>query len=197
MNGSASGRVGLKRWFEDCIAEKRAHALRAADRARAAPMEGTLEIDLIRAVAAALELAVFDLGLDRPDDNGDRSLLVAAAADGFCLLQAVPLPEAPIAAAMQLLRAAALAALGDRGADAARWLRELETEGRLPALSLDSSDWGARCRATLVDCWLHLAMRTESRGAIPDRLAALRSRRSSRTISGLSGSRRRSAQHWN
>jgi len=175
MSGSASGGAGLKRWFEDCIAEKRAHALRAAGRARADPLDPALEIDLMREAAAALELAVFALGLERPpDDDGHRPLLAAAAADGFRLLRALPLPGAPIAAATQLLRAAALAALGDRGADAARWLRELETEGRRPALSLDSSDWGERCRATMADFWLRLAMQAESRGAIPDRLAALR-----------------------
>src|SRR5690606_11673056 len=75
-----------------------------------------------------------------------------------------------------LLRSSALAVLGDRGADAARWLRGLDDAGKWPGLPIDSDDWGVRCRATLTDVWLRLVRKYgwNDRDIVLDRVAALR-----------------------
>lgn len=171
----------MNHWLLDAMAEKRAQALREADRVQfyreMTPEEPVFDTEAIHEVVAALELAVLDLELDRlAEDEQRRDLLHITAADAFRLLRVLPLPDTSLAAGTHLLRASVLAVIGDRGADAARWLRALEDEQRWPALPLDSLDWGERCRATLTDIWLRLVRKKgwNDRDTVLERVAALR-----------------------
>ena len=137
----------MNHWLLEAIAERRAQALRDADRVQfyreMTPQEPDLDAQTIHEVVAALELAVLDMELDRFGDEKDRqAVLHSAAADAFRLLRVLPLPETPMAAATHMLRASILAVIGDRGADAARWLRALDDKKAWPVLPLNSSDWG-------------------------------------------------------
>jgi hypothetical protein len=171
----------MSHWLLDAMAEKRARALREADRvqffremSRELP---PFEQEVLHEVAAALEIAVLDLEINRlTDDPERRNHVRTAAADAFRLLRVLPLPETVTESGKHLLRAASLAVLGDRGADAARWLRALENDRAWPALPLESDDWGERCRATLTDTWLRLVRKKgwDDRDAILDRVAVLR-----------------------
>lgn len=171
----------MSHWLLDTIAEKRKLALHAAERVQfyremARDMEPVDQED-IEEVCAALEIAVLDLQVDRLSDDPERKALMSvAAADAFRLLRVMPLPDDTMEVGTYLLKASALAVLGDRGADAARWLRALETEQAWPALPLDSTDWGERCRATITDVWLRLVRKKgwEDRDAVLERVAALR-----------------------
>lgn len=171
----------MSHWLLDAIAEKRTRAVREADRihfyremTRDTP---AFDTEVIQEVAAALEIAVLDLEVDRlSDDDEQRTLGRETAADTFRLLRVLPMPRDPMEAGAHLLRASVLAVLGDRGADAARWLRALEADHAWPALPLDSSIWGERCRATLTDTWLRLVRKKgwSDRDAVLERVAALR-----------------------
>ncbi|MBW7896682.1 MAG: DEAD/DEAH box helicase [Opitutaceae bacterium] len=171
----------MSHWLLDAITEKRTRALREADRIQ---FYRELSRDLpdfdqvaLRETAAALEIAVLDLEIDRLSENPERRALVrGAAADAFRLLRVLPVPETGMEAGSHLLRASSLAVLGDRGADAARWLRSLETEHAWPTLPLDSPNWGERCRATLTDIWLRLVRKKgwSDRDTVLERVAALR-----------------------
>ena len=151
----------MSHWLLEAIAERRAQALRDADRVQfyreMTPQAPDFDAQTMHEIVAALELAVLDMELDRfGDDEARQAVLHSAAADAFRLLRVLPLPEAPMAAATHMLRASVLAVIGDRGADAARWLRTLDEKQAWPALPLNSTDWGERCRATLTDVWLRL-----------------------------------------
>lgn len=171
----------MSHWLLDTMAEKRTRALHEADRVQFF-REMSREVpgfdqEAIREVAAALEIAVLDLEIDRLADDPDRRALVrCASADAFRLLRVLPLPEAAMDVGTHLLHAAALAVLGDRGADAARWLRALESDHAWPILPLESDNWGERCRATLTDTWLRLVRKKgwDDRDAVLARVAALR-----------------------
>ena len=172
----------MNHWLLDAITEKRVSALREADRiqfyremAREVP---DFDTAAFQEIAAALEIAVLDLEVDRLTEDAERlAMMRSAAADAFHVLRVLPIPERSLEAGTHLLRAATLAVLGDRGADAARWLRGLESAGGWPALALDSQDWGERCRATLTDVWLRLVRKKgwTDRDAVLERVAALRS----------------------
>ncbi len=172
----------MSHWLLEAIAKRRAQALRDADRVQfyreMTPQEPDFDAQAMHEVVAALELAVLDMELDRfGDDEARQAVLHSAAADAFRLLRVLPLPEAPMAAATHMLRASVLAVIGDRGADAARWLRALDEQQAWPALPLNSSDWGERCRATLTDVWLRLVRKQgwSDRDTVLERVAALRS----------------------
>lgn len=172
----------MNHWLLDAVAEQRSFALREADRVqfhremgREAP---TFDDALLREMASALEIAVLDLKVDRLADEPEQlALSRQAAADAFRLLRMLPVPAEPMVAGTHLLRASVLAVLGDRGADAARWLRTLDEAGHWPALPLDARNWGERCRATLTDVWLRLVRKRgwSDRDAVLERVAALRS----------------------
>lgn len=171
----------MSHWLLDAMAERRCLALREADRVqfyremgREVPL---FDEELLRETAAALEIAVLDLAVDRlADDPESLALSRLAATDAFRLLRMLSLPAEPMAAGTHLLRASVLAVLGDRGADAARWLRALDAVGQWPDLSLSAHDWGERCRATLTDVWLRLVRKKgwSDRDAVLERVAALR-----------------------
>lgn len=171
----------MNHWLLDAIAEKRTSALREADRiqfyremAREVP---DFDTRAIQEIAESLEIAVLDLEVDRLSEDRDREATMrGAAADAFHVLRVLPIPENPMEAGTHLLRASTLAVLGDRGADAARWLRALDTDGAWPAFGIESHDWGQRCRATITDVWLRLVRKKgwTDRDAVLDRVAALR-----------------------
>lgn len=172
----------MSHWLLDTMADKRRLALREADRMQFYREMGREVTDFdeeaLREVAAALEIAVLDLGVDRlTDDPEQRTLLRQSAEDAFRLLRMLPLPTSPMDAGTHLLRASVLAVLGDRGADAARWLRSLDESQQWPDLLLDSPNWGERCWATLTDVWLRLVRKKgwSDRDTILERVAALRS----------------------
>lgn len=172
----------MTHWLLDTMNDKRQRALREADRVQfyremAPDHVDALDSDVLRDVAAALELAVLDIKLTRGDgDAAPLTTLRGAAADAFRLLRVLPLPDEAMAAGTQLLRASALAIIGDRGSDAARWLRDLQDKKAWPALPLGAADWGTRCRATLTDVWLRLVRKKGwgDRDAVLEQVAALR-----------------------
>ena len=171
----------MSHWLLDAIADKRSLALGEADRVQfhreMTSKEPALDAQAIQEVVDALELAVLDMELEPfVDSEIDREVMRRAAEDAFRLLRTLPLPEAPMDSATRLLRASALAVIGDRGADAARWLRALEQEQAWPVVPLDSQDWGERCRATLTDVWLRLIRKKGwfDRDAVLEQVAALR-----------------------
>lgn len=172
----------MSHWLLDTMADKRRLALREADRMQfyreMGRETGHFDTEALSEVAAALEIAVLDLEVDRLDyDPEQRTLLRQSAEDAFRLLRMLPLPSSPMDAGTHLLRASVLAVLGDRGADAARWLRSLEESQQWPDLLLDSPDWGERCRATLTDVWLRLVRKKgwSDRDTVLERVATLRS----------------------
>ena len=65
-----------------------------------------------------------------------------------------------------------LAVLGDKGADAARWLRE-DSWHELP---VESADWSERTWATILDIWLRLIRKEgwEDRDTVLQRISSLR-----------------------
>ncbi|MDP2833066.1 MAG: DEAD/DEAH box helicase [Pseudomonadota bacterium] len=99
-------------------------------------------------VLDGLELAV----LDALDDEARLDDMRVYSAQAFQLIRALPYPKEPLAAGKHCLRMACLGVLGERGADAARILREAPW----PELPLSSDSWGERVIATLVDVWLRL-----------------------------------------
>ncbi len=172
----------MSHWLLDTMADKRRLALREADRMqfyREMGREVThVNEETLREVAAALEIAVLDLEVDRlAEDHERRALSRQAAGDAFRLLRMLPLPTNPMDAGTHLLRASVLAVLGDRGADAARWLRSLDESQQWPDLPLGAPNWGERCRATLTDVWLRLVRKKgwSDRDTVLERVAALRS----------------------
>jgi hypothetical protein len=172
----------MNHWLLDAIQEKRATALREADRVQfrreLAGETPTADLALLHDTAAALEIATLDLaGTPRlADEPALLALMRESAGDAFRLLRALPLAGEPMADGTHLLRASCLAVLGDRGADAARWLRALDEGDGWPLLPLDAADWGIRCRATIVDVWLRLVRKRgwADRDAVLERVAALR-----------------------
>ena len=123
--------------------------------------------DQLRFIANGLELEVFDLlESDRIED------LRAASADAFQVGRVIPLPERPLDAAEVLVRVSCLGVLGDRGADVRRVLMDAE----LPALPLESGDWGTRVWGAILDVWLRLLRKDgwDDLEAVQNRVALLR-----------------------
>lgn len=171
----------MSHWLLDAIADKRSLVMREANRVQfyreMSPEAPAFDAQAMQDMASALELAVLDMELDRfADDATSLNVMRHAAEDAFRLWRALLLPSEPMEAATQLLRASALAVIGDRGADAARWLRSLEDDQISPALPLDSANWGERCQAVLTDIWLRLVRKKgwSDRDIVLERVAALR-----------------------
>lgn len=128
---------------------------------------------LLKRGAESMELVVIDIIAARPLDweCDDISDLRSAAADGFRFWKQFPFEE-DIASARTILRAACMAVLGERGADAARWLRTFEW----PQAGLSSDDWRIRTWSTIIDIWLRLIRKSgwNDRDAVLQRISDLR-----------------------
>ena len=152
----------MNHWLLDVIEDRRRAALKASDKAEVyrelLSTDAELNLDLIRDMADALELASLDLILERFEENEDKEkLLRFAACDAFQLFKTLFTSEnPPLEQGKTLLRASCLAVLGDRGTDATRWLRALENTGDWPDLPINSENWSERTWATLIDVWLRL-----------------------------------------
>src|SRR5690625_6205894 len=94
----------MSHWLLDTMEDKRRLALREADRIQFYREMGRQSPDfdeeVLRETAAALEIAVLDLEVDRLNDNPEqqeqRSLSRQAAEDAFRLLRMLPLPTNPM-----------------------------------------------------------------------------------------------------
>lgn len=119
-------------------------------------------------VTSALELELFDA----LDDERRALELRAIAAETFQIARTLAWPEEPVAAAQWLVRLGCLAVIGDRSAD----FRRIITELQLPALPLDSSDWGVRVWSSVLDVWLRLLRKHgwDDLDAVQERVVALR-----------------------
>ncbi len=161
----------------DLIASTRADALCQASRAQIhrellkQPLNEHAQ--LMARAAEALELVVLDLLLatDKDNEAAQRNLRLCAA-DAFRLMRAMPRPTDRVEAAAFLLRAGALAVLGDKGADAARWL----SEEPWPELAPETADWRTQTWSTILDVWLCLIRKQgwTDRDAVLDGVARLR-----------------------
>lgn len=167
----------MSHWLLDSISEKRLSALKIADRIQIHQelLKQNIEIDFLtlKDVSNALELTALDLILDRfEEDDNKLKMMRECATDAFRILRVLPLPEDSILASYQLLRMSSLAILGDRGADAARILKQIEW----PVLPFDSDDWGKRTWSTIVDVWLRLIRKKswEDRDTVLQRISDLR-----------------------
>ncbi|MBF0236388.1 MAG: DEAD/DEAH box helicase [SAR324 cluster bacterium] len=168
----------MSHWLLDSISEKRASALKTAEKIQVykelLQQEVPVDVTEIDDIANALELAALDLILERfEEDDTKLKMMRECAADAFKLLRVLPLPEDPIKVSYQLLRMSSLAVLGDRGTDASRLLKELEW----PVMPFDSDDWGKRAWSTITDIWLRLIRKKgwEDRDLVLRRVADLRS----------------------
>lgn len=167
----------MTHWLLNALGDTRQQALKQASHAQiyqellhASFSENE---ELIRRCAETLELVVLDLTLENiTDDEAKQKELKLAAADAFRLLRVLPRPENTMDCAKFLLRVAILAVLGDKGPDAARWLREEPW----PDLPLASNDWGQRTWATILDIWLRLIRKDgwSDRDGVLERIAGLR-----------------------
>ena len=167
----------MMHWLLNALGDKRQQALQQASHAQI--YQELLNVSfsenagLIRSCAEALEMVVLDLTIDNiKDDEAKQNELKLSSADAFCLLRVLPRPADPMDCAMFLLRTGALAVLGDKGPDAARWLRE----NPWPDLPLMSDDWRQRTWATILDIWLRLIRKDgwSDRDAILERIVDLR-----------------------
>jgi replicative superfamily II helicase len=150
----------MSHWLLDTITEKRNAALLEANRIELHReiLHSNIETDmyLIRETADALEIAVLDLIKNAEDDPAQENIMREAAFDSFRLLRVLPLSFSPIENGMLLLRASALAILGDRGADASRWLRIIQEQGKWPIRLSNSGNWGEQTWSAILEVWLCL-----------------------------------------
>jgi len=119
-------------------------------------------------VTDALELQLFD-ALDYEHRVVE---LRAVAAETFQVARTLTWPEGQVPAAQWLVRLGCFAVLGDRSADFRRTLRDIE----LPALPLNSPDWGIRVWSSVLDVWLRLLRKRgwEDLDAVQERIVAMR-----------------------
>ena len=167
----------MSHWLLDRLDDTRKQALEQANRAQIhhEMFQASFSEDaqLIRRSAEMLEMVVMDLLLeDIADDEEKQKELKLSGADAFRLLRVLPRPDDPLDDGTFLLRAGTLAVLGDKGSDAARWLRE----EKWPELPLESSDWSKRTWATILDIWLRLIRKNGwlDRDAVLEHIARLR-----------------------
>ena len=168
----------MSNWLLDQMSDARQAAIQLAVRAhiRSELLQDHTEPDeeIIQRSAEVLELAVLELLLQVDpyrDQVGQRELR-SAAADAFRLMQAISRPEAAIDGAAFMLRASALAVLGDKGFDASRWLKGHSW----PALPMESGDWRDRTFSTVLEVWLRLIRKDgwNDRDAVLELISRLR-----------------------
>ena len=161
-------------WISASIGQEKIHnAITESGRRR---LQSTLRIDQaaqlddqhLRFVADGLELGVFDL-LDA-ENAGE---LRVAAAEAFQVARVLPRSGTPVDVAQLLVRCGCLGVLGERASDVKRLLSEEE----LPALPLDSDNWGIRVWSTILDVWLRLLRKRgwDDLDAVQTQVASLRS----------------------
>jgi len=167
----------MSHWLLEKLSEARQQALKQASHAQVhrelLDTPFSEDAELIRRTAEALEMVVLDLLLEGTVDDDDKLRdLRLSSADAFRLLRVLPRPDDAVEAAKFLLRAGALAVLGDKGSDAARWLLE-DGWAELP---VESEHWSERTWATIVDIWLRLIRKHgwEDRDTVLQRIASLR-----------------------
>lgn len=121
-----------------------------------------------------MELIVIDIIANRPFDWESTSIsdMRSAAADAFRFWKHLPFDE-DVTSGRNILRAACLAILGERGADAGRWLRTIAW----PQSGLGSDDWRIRTWSTIIDIWLRLIRKKgwDDRDVVLQRIRDLRS----------------------
>ena len=129
---------------------------------------------LLRRGAESMDLAVVDIIASRPFDweGQDVDDLRTAASEAFRFQKYLPFTS-DVVGARRILRAACMAVLGERGADAARWLNAIEW----PGADLHSEDWRIRTWSSIADIWLRLIRKNgwEDRDAVLARISELRS----------------------
>ena len=180
----------MTHWLLDSLVDERRSALKSAERIQIYRelLDQKAEVGFaeLEKVADALELAALDLILN-PLEHDDNKLKRRreCATDAFRLLRELSLSEDPIQASSQLLRMSALAVLGDRGADAARALKQKDWSN----LPLSSTDWRERTWSTIIDMWLRLIRKKgwEDRDIVLERIANLREQQSQYEKSYLDG----------
>ena len=167
----------MSHWLLEQLGAGRQQALKQASRSQIyrelLDTPYSENMTLMQRTAEALQLVVLDLALDGANDDEEKlQELKLSAADAFRLLRVLPRPEHARETAMFLLRACTLGVLGDKGSDAARWLREEPW----PELPLESSDWSERTWATILDVWLRLVRKGgwTDRDTVLGRIASLR-----------------------
>lgn len=167
----------MSQWLLDHLHEKRRVALGYADRAQvySEVTERIPEIDfaLIQDVVSMLELVLMDFFLSPPEEDSEQlGEMRACAGDAFKLLRITPMPSMPLERSKHLLRLSTLAVLADRGADAARLLRNTDWSFSF----CEQDDWGTRTWLVIADAWLRLIRKKgwEDRDAVLHRIAELR-----------------------
>ena len=167
----------MSHWLLEKLSETRQQARKQAEHTQIfhALLNEPFAVDdeLIRKSAEMLEIVVLDLVIeDIADDEEKQRELKLAAADAFRLLRVLPRPTDPLDVGMFLLKAVALAVLGDKGTDAARWMKEEPW----PDLPIDSEDWRRRTWATVLDIWLRLIRKDgwSDRDEVLERISHLR-----------------------
>ncbi|MBA1445581.1 MAG: DEAD/DEAH box helicase [Chromatiales bacterium] len=145
----------MSTWILDSIGEERIEAARnevarrlLTDALAHEPTAPEVDDQQLGFLADGLELAV----LDAMDDDGRIDEMRQAGADAFQILRVLPRPVDALKAGRHCLRQACLAVLGERGADAARILREQPW----PELPLAAEEWGEQAMAAILDAWLRL-----------------------------------------
>jgi hypothetical protein len=160
-------------WIRTAVGEERLRLTSTeASRRRLTDALGTPASDVddteLQFVMNALELQLFDA----LEDEERVAELRAVAAEIFQIARTLAWPDEPVAAAQWLVRLGCIAVVGDRSAD----FRRNVTEHELPALPLDSQDWGLRVWSSVLDVWLRL-LRTrgwDDLDAVQERIVAIR-----------------------
>lgn len=161
-------------WLRTAVGEDRLRettteaSRRRLAQALESPSSSAMDEEELRFIANALELQVFDC----LDDDQRAGELRTAAAETFQIARTLTWPEEPVAAADWLVRLGCLAVLGDRSAD----FRRIVTETELPALPLDSPDWGVRVWSSVLAVWLRLLRKHgwDDLDAVQERIVAIR-----------------------
>ena len=167
----------MNHFLLDKFKDARRQAIKQAEQAHVlnelSDLNVNVDIDLIQRTAEFLQLAVVDFLLESlEDDNAKLQELKRTAADAFRLLRTLPIPSDNLEAGMFMLRAGTLAVLGDKGVDAARWLRE----NSWPTLPTSDVNWHRRTWATVIEIWLRLIRKDgwSDRDAVLKQVASLR-----------------------
>ena len=171
----------MSHWLLDKLQDTRQQALKQAGREQI--FRGLLQTssgineELLQRSAEALEIAVLDLIRENATDEEKQKELKLAAADAFRLLRVLPRPSDSLDGGIFMLRASALAVLGNMGSDAARWLKE----NSWPDLPVDSDNWSKRTWETVIDIWLRLIRKKgwDDRDAVLRKISQLRAAQSS------------------